>query len=186
MAEIKYLMEILDELKVNAGKVKEEEIEKAADLILTAKRIFVAGAGRSGYAARALSNRLMHLGLDVYFVGEPTTPAIREDDLLIIGSGSGETGSLVVMARKAAALRARILTVTIHPEAAIGQLAAACIVLPGATPKSELEDTCITIQPMGNAFEQMTWLVYDVLIMYLMRKMNKTEDEMYLLHANLE
>lgn len=186
MTEIKYLMNILDELKVNAGKVREEEIEKAADFILTAKRIFVAGAGRSGFAARALSNRLMHLGLNVYFVGEPTTPAIGEDDLLIIGSGSGETGSLVVMARKAAALRARILTVTIHPEASIGQLADACIVLPGATPKSDLENTCATIQPMGNAFEQMTWLVYDVLIMYLMQKMNKTEDEMYLLHANLE
>ena len=30
----------------------------------------------------------MHMGLTVYFVGEPTTPAIKEGDLLVIGSGS--------------------------------------------------------------------------------------------------
>ena len=35
----------------------------------------------------------------------------------MIGSGSGETGSLVVMAQKAHKLGASVITVTIHPEA---------------------------------------------------------------------
>ena len=39
---------------------------------------------------------------------------------------------------------------------------------------------------MGNAFEQMTWLVYDAVIMILMKKTGKTEEEMFKLHANLE
>jgi D-arabinose 5-phosphate isomerase GutQ len=43
---------------------------------MRAKRIFVAGAGRSSFAARAFSNRLMHLGFSVWFVGEPTTPSL--------------------------------------------------------------------------------------------------------------
>ncbi len=186
MAKVQYLMEILEELKENAQQVSEKEVEEMAACILKAERIFVAGAGRSGFAARAFANRLMHLGLNVFFVGEPTTPAVGGGDLLIIGSGSGETESLVVMAQKARRLKAAVATVTIHPEASIGRLSECRIVLPGATQKSELADTCKTVQIMGNAFEQMTWIVYDVVIMYLMKRMGLSEEEMFGRHANLE
>ena len=89
------LKSILQELTENEKRVSQDEMEKFADAILKADRIFVAGAGRSGFVARAFANRLMHMGLTVFFVGEPTTPAIKAGDLLVIGSGSGETGSLV-------------------------------------------------------------------------------------------
>ena len=159
MARVQYLMDILEELKVNAQQVEEKEVEELAACILKAERIFV---------------------------GEPTTPAVGKGDLLVIGSGSGETESLVVMAQKARRLGAAVATVTIHPEASIGRLSECCIRLPGATPKSELADTCKTVQIMGNAFEQMTWIVYDVVIMYLMKKMGLSEEEMFSRHANLE
>ena len=175
------LKSILQELTENEKRVSQAEMEKFADAILKADRIFVAGAGRSGFVARAFANRLMHMGLTVFFVGEPTTPAIKAGDLLVIGSGSGETGSLVVMAQKAKKIGASVITVTIHPEASIGKLSEAWICIPGATPKSNLEDTV-----MGNAFEQMTWLVYDAVIMILMKKTGRTEEEMFKLHANLE
>ncbi len=108
MKEVQYLLDILEELKENAKQVDESDIEAVAAGILRAERIFVAGAGRSGFAARAFANRLMHLGLTVFFVGEPTTPAVGKGDLLIIGSGSGETESLVVMAQKAKRLGAAV------------------------------------------------------------------------------
>lgn len=177
---------ILRELTVNAELISAEELERFAEVLCDAKHIFVAGAGRSGFAARAFSNRLMHLGLEVFFVGEPTTPAIGSEDVLVIGSGSGETGSLVGMAKKAKRLGAKIVTLTIHPEASIGRIAQACIIIPGATPKSGLEDTIHSIQPMGSAFEQMSWLVYDTIIMILMDKLGKTQEEMFIHHANLE
>ncbi len=186
MTKVQYLTEILEELKENAQQVNGEEVEEMAESILKAERIFVAGAGRSGFAARAFANRLMHLGLKVFFVGEPTTPAVGKGDLLVIGSGSGETESLVVMAQKARKLGASVATVTIHPEASIGRLSECCIVLPGATPKSELADTCKTVQIMGNAIEQLSWIIYDVVIMHLMKKMGLSEKEMFSRHANLE
>lgn len=177
---------ILEELMDNAKRVSTEEMVLFADAIQKAERVFVAGAGRSGFAARAFSNRLMHLGLTVYFVGEPTTPAIKVGDVLVIGSGSGETGSLVMMAQKAKRVGAGVVTVTIHPEASIGTLSDVCICIPGATPKSRLTNTAVSIQPMGNAFEQMSWLIYDTVVMLLMEKLKKTEEEMFCLHANLE
>ena len=177
---------ILRELTVNAELISAEELERFAEVLCDAKHIFVAGAGRSGFAARAFSNRLMHLGLEVFFVGEPTTPAIGSEDVLVIGSGSGETGSLVGMAEKAKRLGAKIVTLTIHPEASIGKMAQACITIPGATPKSGLTDTIHSIQPMGSAFEQMSWLVYDTIIMIRMDKLGNNQDEMFTHHATLD
>ena len=84
------LKSIIQELAENEKLVSQAEMEKFADAILKADRIFVAGAGRSGFVARAFANRLMHMGLTVFFVGEPTTPAIKAGDLLVIGSGSGD------------------------------------------------------------------------------------------------
>ena len=74
MAEAVILKKILEELMENAKQIRQEELEQFADKIQEGNRIFVAGAGRSGFVARAFSNRLMHLGLTVYFVGEPTVP----------------------------------------------------------------------------------------------------------------
>ena len=186
MAEAVLLKKILEELTRNAEQIRQEELEGFADQIQRAKRVFVAGAGRSGFVARAFSNRLMHLGLAVYFVGEPTTPAIQAGDLLIITSGSGETGSLKVMAQKAKKQGAALATITIYPQASIGSLADAVITVPGSTPKSELADTAVSVQPMGNAFEQLLWLICDTVVIILMKRLGRTEEEMFALHANLE
>lgn len=43
----------------------------------------------------------MHLGFNVQVIGDVTTTFAKEGDLLIIGSGSGETQSLVAMSQKA-------------------------------------------------------------------------------------
>ena len=177
---------IIDELAANAKLVSTQQLEALADAVIAARRIFVAGMGRAGFAARAFALRLMHLGLTVHFVGEPTTPAIEPGDLLVINSGSGETASLVVNARRAKELDAKLATTTIHPEATIGSLADVVVTIPGATPKSELADTAGSIQPMGSAFEQMSWLCFDVVIMILMDRMHKNADAMFRLHANLE
>ena len=186
MAEAVLLKKILEELTRNAEQIRQEELEGFADQIQRAKRVFVAGAGRSGFVSRAFSNRLMHLGLTVYFVGEPTTPAIQAGDLLIITSGSGETGSLKVMAQKAKKQGAALATITIYPQASIGSLADAVITVPGSTPKSELADTAVSVQPMGNAFEQLLWLICDTVVIILMKRLGRTEEEMFALHANLE
>ena len=103
-----------------------------------------------------------------------------------VARGFAETDSLIVMANKAKEAGASVVTVTIHPEASIGKVCESCIVIPGATPKSNLEDTSESAQPMGNAFEQMSWIVYDAVIMILMKKLGKTEEEMFKNHANLE
>src|SRR5665811_559677 len=68
---------------------------KLTSLLDSAKRIFIAGAGRSRLVGNFFAMRLVHGGYDVSVVGEIVTPSIKAGDLLIIISGSGETEQLI-------------------------------------------------------------------------------------------
>lgn len=181
------LLAIIDELTRAAEQVKQEDIDNLADLLERSNRVFVAGAGRSGFMVRAFVNRLMHLGFTAYFVGEPTTPAIQKGDLLIIGSGSGETGSLATMAKKATAQEASVALITIYPESTIGKLSSTTVSLPGSTQKSEFgKGTVSTIQPLGSLFEQLLLLTCESVVLTIKTRKNMTDEEMFSRHANLE
>ena len=170
MSEAKNIFVILDELKGNAKQIDNEGLESVERLITEAKRIFVGGAGRSGFAARGFSNRLMHLGYTVYFVGEPTTPSIQEGDLLILGSGSGNTASLVSNAKKAKDQGAKVATLTMFPENKIGVD----------------QNEGGSVQASGSSFEELSWITYDAMVMDLMKITDQTDQDLFKRHANME
>jgi len=188
MKTTEILDKILGDLKLAASMVDEREIEQFIAHIRPGKRIFMAGAGRSGMAMRGFACRLMHLGLDAHLVGDITAPHARAGDLLIIGSGSGETQSLVALAQKAKKNGLQIILNTLAPKSSIASLADAVVVLPGASPKVEDPsfEGLASIQPMGSAFEQLSLLVYDAMVMALMDRLRQTAETMFERHANLE
>ena len=146
----------------------------------------MAGLGRSGVAVKAFAMRLMHMGLPVYVVGEIVTPAIQKGDLLVVGSGSGETGSLTIMAKKVKDIGAELALVTIFPQSTIGKLADAIVKIPAPTPKVATESGFKSIQPMGSLFEQSLLLLFDSLILRLMETKKENSENMMKRHANLE
>lgn len=180
-----YLSEVMTELHQTVPLISEEESEKLVNKILESKKIFVAGAGRSGFMGKSFVMRMMHMGIDAYIVGETVTANLEKDDLLIIGSGSGETKTLVAIAEKAKSLGGTITAVTISPDSTIGKLADIIIKLPGAL-KDQSAGNYQTIQPMGSLFEQTMLLFYDALILRFMEKKGLDSNEMYGKHANLE
>ena len=184
--EAKTLQIITNELYKYGKLIKEEEIKEVVDLCQKANRIFIAGAGRSGFAARGFSNRLMHLGYTVYFVGEPTTPSIQEGDLLILGSGSGNTASLVSNAKKAKDQGAKVATLTMFPENKIGSMADAIIKIPGVTEKCVDQNKGGSVQASGSSFEELSWITYDAMVMDLMRITNQNSEDLFKRHANME
>src|SRR5438876_11835411 len=103
---------VLGELDASLRSTAASEVTALRQAILQAPRIFVAGKGRSGLQMRAFAMRLMHMGLTVYIVDDVTTPAIVSTDLLLIGSGSGRTASLVEFAARAKSLGVRIGLIT--------------------------------------------------------------------------
>ena len=177
---------IVDELSSTLSKVSPQEGEKLSDMILSADKIFVAGAGRSGLAAKAFAMRLMHMGFDAFVVGETVTPNLEQKDLFIIASGSGETSSLIAMAQKAKMIDAVLATVTIRPDGSIGVLADLAVAIPAPTPKTDVTVDFKSIQPMGSLFEQSLLLFFDAVILKLMEKRGNDSGTMFTRHANLE
>jgi 6-phospho-3-hexuloisomerase len=185
MRTTQFLEEIIKELSRSVSLIADTDAEKLVNAILDSKKIFVAGAGRSGFMAKSFAMRMMHLGIEAYVIGETVTPNFEKDDLLIIGSGSGETKSLVSIAEKAKNIGGKIAAVTIFPESTIGKAADISIQLPGS-PKDQSEGNDQTIQPMGSLFEQTLLLFYDAIILRFMEKKGLDTNKMYGRHANLE
>ncbi len=187
MSVKQHTADILRELTNNLQYIENHQLDYLVDAILQADHIFMAGAGRSGIAIQAFANRLMHLGFSVSMVGDITNPHTHSGDLLVIGSGSGETESLVAMARKAKKNDVKIALLTMDKASAIAQMADVVVVLPGVSPKLKNAGMNITsIQPMGSAFEQIAFLTFDGMIMELMGRTNQTSAEMFTRHADLE
>jgi len=179
--------EILGELTNNLQYLKEEQLENLIDVILQASHIFTAGAGRSSLAMKAFTNRLMHLGLSVSNVGEISSPHTQLGDLLLIGSGSGETESLAALAKKAKKNGMKVALITTDDTSTIAQMSDAVVLFPGVSPKWKNGGNGFTsIQPMASAFEQLCFLAYDGIVMELMDRMNETSESMYARHADLE
>ena len=177
---------VLHEIGYCLKEVTDKETENLLELILRTKRIFVAGVGRSGFACRGFAMRLMHVGLDAYFIGDTVTPAFSKDDLLFIGSGSGATASLTVYAEKVKKIGGKVAILTINMDSPIGRLADVGICLNSPSPKVDREVKAVSVQPMGSMFEQSLMVMCDIIVLQLMKRMKLDEEEMFRRHANLE
>lgn len=185
MSEITSAVAIAQELEDVLGGVNPAEAEALSRSIRAARAVFVAGAGRSALMMKAFAMRLMQIGLRVYVVGEVVTPAIGEGDLLVIGSGSGETGGLALNAQKAKKAGATLALITTNPASTIGKLADTIVCVPVGTEKVKGGSGRPSIQPGGSAFEQSLLLLGDAVVLELMAAMPKDTSVMTL-HANLE
>lgn len=185
MKTVENLTAIVNELQACVPQISEDQANELVKAILAAKKIFIAGAGRSGLMGKAFVMRMMHMGLDAYVIGETTTPTYTDEDLLIICTGSGETNTLVPIANKAKKLGGKVAAVTLTPDSSIGKLADLVVKLPGA-PKDQKEGNYTTIQPMGSLFEQIMLLFFDAVILSIMQQKGQDSNKMYGKHANLE
>ena len=178
---------ILKELEQALSLIDEACTNKLLEQIENSGKVFLAGAGRSGLMAKAFCMRLMHMGIDAHVLAETTTSTYEKDDLLILCTGSGETGTLVHYAKKAKNIGGKVACVTIKPESTVGKLADLVVKMPGAVKeRKEGEEVAVTVQPMGSLFEQSLLLFFDSLILSYMKKHDLKGDVMYGVHANLE
>ena len=181
-----YASVVLNELHHTLSRIDIQKANEFVELVDQAQEVFCAGAGRSGFQVKGFAMRLMHMGISSYVVGETCTPNIRENGLLVICSGSGETKSLVNHANKAKEVGAKIALITINPESTIAKLAYVVVEISAPSPKSAKQGDIKSIQPMGSLFEQSEGIFMDISIMMLMEKRNLDSDTMFGRHANME
>lgn len=177
---------VLGEIAANIERTIESLDERTLDqmiqLLLSAKRVFVYGAGRSGYVARSFAQRLKQIGLEAYFVGESTTPACRGLDVLVVVSGSGQTPSVLAMLTTARQLGTRVVLVTANRSGMAARLAGCVLHVPGKTKLLEIHSHA----PFTSLFDVASLSVLDGVAAELMQRAGVTDEDIQREHANLE
>jgi 6-phospho-3-hexuloisomerase len=176
---------ILEENRRLLQSLSDEALEDFIRRIEAANAIFCSAQGRSGYVLRCFCMRLMHLGYRVYFCGETITPAIGEDDMLVVLSGSGETSSTFDSVQIAKKRGAMIFAILGHLDTRIAPLADHSIHLPGTT-KVRRDSEPVSYQMAGSLFEQAAFIFLEAAVLTLSQNRGTEIDSELGLHAVIE
>lgn len=190
---IKTAKEINKMIKEVLDKLNEKQVEKFMQKLIHSRNIFVSGAGRSGLVGKAFAMRLMHLGFNVYVVGETITPPVKPGDLLIAISGSGKTSSTLTTVKTAKKSKTMVVTITSFKDSPIAKLSDDIVVIRGREMKGKEPDYISgqltgahePLTPLGGLFELSTMIFLDSVITKLMRLYEEGERDLKKRHANL-
>ncbi|MCD7782133.1 MAG: 6-phospho-3-hexuloisomerase [Methanosphaera sp.] len=188
------LTDILENVSKTTRSVDGETIRAMANMLESVESIFIMGVGRSGLVAKAFAMRLMHLGLNVYVVGETITPAITDKDCLVSISGSGETSYIISTTGIAKDIGAKLISITSYTDSTLAKRSDVVVELQGRT-KIDSEKNYVrrqisgmhqSLSPMGTIFEISALVFLDSLIAELMNDLGQTEKDLKARHTVLE
>ncbi|OYT54578.1 MAG: 6-phospho-3-hexuloisomerase [Candidatus Altiarchaeales archaeon ex4484_2] len=188
------MVEIVSHVDDVIKQLDEGQTEDMVEVIQSANRIFLMGAGRSGLAAKAFAMRLVQLGLTAYVIGESVTPGMKDDDILIAVSGSGQTSSIISAAEVAKGIGSKVLAVTSYPDSLLGELADLTVEIKGRTKidiekdhlRNQIEGRHSTLTPLGTLFEDSVMIFFDGIIAGLMTSLKAEEQDLKARHATIE
>lgn len=192
------LNSLLKAIGENLNATKQEDLELFIRTLTgtynEGRIVGVVGAGRSGLVAKAFAMRLMHLGFNVFVIGETITPALGEGDVLLAVSGSGNTAITVSSARVAKQVGAKVVSITSFANSDLAKLSDVVLVVPGRIERSGTEDYFSRqllgvhepLAPMGTLFESSVSILLDSMIVELMRSLKISESDMMSKHSTVQ
>jgi 6-phospho-3-hexuloisomerase len=177
--------QILSEIRSVLKSIDNNDVRQFVDAVLHANRIVVHGAGRMGIMSAAFAMRLAQLGFQSHLLNEPTTPGVGKGDLLILGSGSGETQTVYDVAVLGKQRGVQLALITSRPDSRIGRLADVIVQFSVPT-KLGTEVEPLSIQPMTTVAEQGLLILFDTMALLLMDATHQTSEDLWRRHRNLE
>jgi 6-phospho-3-hexuloisomerase len=180
-----FVKTITAEIETALDGVSDAEADVLTRSILQARHVVVHGAGRVGLVCKAFAMRLGHLGIAAHAVSDSTIPPLGPDDVLLVASSSGETSTVIDVARLAKKQRARILVIGAVPGSQLALLADHFIHLKTPT-KLGPANGVTSVQPMATLFEQSLQILFDVLVLHLMKETGQTQSDLWARHTNID
>jgi 6-phospho-3-hexuloisomerase len=175
----------LDELRAVAKATDPAGIDAACAEIAAARQIVLYGCGREGLMMRALAMRLHHLGLSVAMQGDMTTPPLGPGDLFLCAAGPGELATVTALIHVAQAAGAGVLMVTAEPNSPTARNVETLLVIPAQTMARDATQPS-SLLPMGSLFEGAMFLIFEVMVLDLARRLDTSPQEMRARHTNME
>lgn len=167
---------ILKEIADTVNSIEAKNYKLLASNLIKAKRVFIAGAGRSGLAGRFFAIRLRHLGIESYVAGDNPCPPIKKGDLLIAVSYTGNKKTVIPIAEKGREAGAKVLTITSDKDTPLTKLSNHTIQIPIKH----------SLQFSGSLFEQSALIFLDIFAEDFRRQQGISRSAMIKQHANLE
>lgn len=180
------LERIVNEIKISLKDISEIKTSRFVKEILTSKKVFVTGQGRSGLIAESFAMRLMQMGIKTYHIGDSTTPAISKNDLLVAISGSGKTEITNLIIKEADKAKAKVILITNKKTTKEKKRIRNTDLIIEINAKAKTDKKKKSIEPLGTLFEQASLLYLDAVIVLLMERQNVKEKDLGKRHANLE
>ena len=143
------------------------------------KRIYILASGRSAMIGQMFQTRLEHFGVECRFITNTrSVPRLRDDDTIIVISGSGTTPIVKAMLETYLVYNPYVIVITSYPSSVIGRLGDVTVKLKGRT-KSDLErrnkGLDSTLAPEGTAFEQASLAFLDGIVAELAVSLHRDE-----------
>lgn len=160
-----YLNVVAQEVSSVLAQIDRVKLEKIVSMLSGDKRVFVDGEGRSGFVGKCFAMRMMHLGYEVYVMGETNTPSFKADDVYISISGSGNSGSVVLNAKNAQKKEARLISLVGNLDSTLAQLSDESLFIPATTRQDTVQRN--SIQLLGSLFDQSTHLILDTVCLMI-------------------
>lgn len=176
---------IVREISQTLNQIDSEQVEKLISAIDRADKVFFVGVGRVLLSLQAIAKRWAHLGIKTVVVGQITEPAITANDLLIVGSGSGETLFPLGIAKKARGFSAGVIHIGANPDSAMREYCDLFVRIPVPS-KQHRSDEIVSKQPMTSLFEQSLLLLGDTVALMMIEKKQIDIHSLWQFHANLE
>lgn len=183
MAFLKIKKKVIKEIDSTLGKVK--KVDALLEAVVSARKVFVVGTGRTKLMIEAFAQRLRHLGIDANVVGEVIQAPASKDDLLLVASGSGESVLPLCIAARARKIGMKIGLITARKKSSISKVADFSIYIPAPMKFDSYKDKR-SFQPLGSLFEQSLLLLCDILIILIQKKKGLSRKYLRKYHANLE
>lgn len=174
---------VVNELSTVMSRLEPQSIEEFITSLLDAEKVLVVGVGRVRIALSAFVKRLNHLGISSWLVGDVNEPPISKHDLLLIGSGSGESIFPKNIALCATKYGARLAHLTSSPESSIAKMSDIVVDFHCG---SKSGDGISSIQPMTTLFEQSLLIFGDLICLEIMQRKGLSAEQVASQHANLE
>ncbi len=180
------LQKNIDFLRKHKGSVSKfvDAIEKT---IREGHCIFVVGSGRSAMVGQMFQTRLEHLNVPVYFItNSRSVPHLDKGDLILVISGSGRTSIVKAIIESYLDQNPHVISITSYPQSWIGRMSDLVVKLQGRTKidlarKEKGEDASLT--PEGTQFEIAAAVFLDGVIAELVKRFNKTHEDLIAAHS---
>ena len=183
---------VLAEINEVLSSVDEAKLNEMVDAITKNKEVKVLGyaAGRMGSGLKAFIMRLNHLGIKASFFGDNYVPPMNDNDVFICCSNSGTTKSVVnILEIFKAKANGTIISFVGNENSKMAELSDIVIKFKtcnGGLNSADDPSKINSIQPMTTLTEQAMFILFDLIVMLIIDKLNIDIKDTKQYHSNIE